>query len=78
MTRAKGLATEVKYHKVEVADEDTFHRILTGLPPCSTLSVKVVLRDKVSLDELKRALVKREELKRQPDGADGDTLTAGL
>lgn len=79
MTRAKGLSTDVKYHKVKVTVKQICRRILRGLLfTLIFVRESFALEDGFSLNELERALVKAEELKRQPGGTDGHVLAAGL
>lgn len=77
--RAKGLVIEVKYHVVEVADNEDYSRILTGLPPTlNFVHERFALCYKHPIDGLERALVKAEELHRHPYGTAGHALTAGI
>lgn len=79
LARAKGLANEVKCHKVEVANEEICYRILNGLAPTfNFVREGFVPRDKFASDEHKRTLVKAGGCKKQLDATDGHALAAGF
>ena len=80
IARAKSLALNVKYHDVEVIDLEISRRVLNGLPPsCAPERRNFALKTDFSLAELEGGLVRVEELKRSPDGTDGNhALAAGF
>lgn len=69
VARAEGLASAVRYHRVDVADGGICCRILTGLlPELSFAREGFAFRIGCSLAEPEQALVNVEELKKLPDG----------
>lgn len=64
ITRAKGLATAVRYHSIDVTDEQVGKQILPGLPPyMHFVREGLVLRLGFSVVELEYAIVKRDNSK---------------
>ena len=80
IARAKSLALNVKYHNVEVTDQEISRRVLNGLPPSYAPEKRnFALKTDFSLAELEGGLVRVEELSRSPDGTDGNhALVAGF
>ena len=80
IARAKSLALNVKYHDVEVTDQEISRRVLNGLPPSyAPEKIHFALKTNFSLAELEGGLVRVEELNGSPDGIDGNhTLAAGF
>ena len=80
ITRAKSLALNVKYHDIEVSEQEINRRVLNGLPPSYAPEKRnFALKSDFSLAELVGGLVRVEELNRSSDGTDGShTLTAGF
>ena len=80
IARAKSLALNVKYHDIEVTDQEISRRVLNGLPPSYALEKRNFgLKTDFSLAELEGGLVRVEELNRSSDGTDGNhTLAAGF
>ena len=77
IARAKSLALNVKYHDVEVADQEISGQVLNGLPPTYAPEKRnFVLKTNFSLAELEGGLVRVEELNRSPDGTDGNHALA--
>ena len=78
--RAKSLALNVKYHNIEVTDQEISRRILSGLPPSYAPEKRnFALKTDFSLAELEGGLVRVEELNRTSDGTDGShALAAGF
>ena len=79
IARAKYLALNMKYHDVEVTDQEISRRILNGLPPSYTPEKRhFASKTDFSLAELEGGLVRVEELNRSSDGTDGShALAAG-
>ena len=77
---AKSLALNVKYHDVEVTDQEIRRRVLNGLPPSYAPEKRsFALKTVFSLTELEGGLVRVEELNRSADGTDGShALDAGF
>ena len=80
IARAKSLALNIKYHDVEVTDQEISHRLLNGLPPLYAPEKRnFALKTDFSLAELEGDVVRVEELKRSWDGTDGShVLAAGF
>ena len=80
IARAKTLALNVKYHNVEVTEEEISRRVLNGLPPSYAPEKRnFALKTDFSLAELKGGLVRVEEIDRSSDGTDGShALAAGF
>ena len=80
IARAKSLALIVKYHDVEVTDQEISRRVLNGLPPLyAPVKRNFALKTDFSLAELEGGLVRVEELDTNPDGIDGNhALAAGF
>jgi len=79
LARAKGSATAVRYHGIAVNGEEICRRILTDLPPhMHFIREGFVLRMNFPVVKLEHALVKVGELKKRPDGSDGNALAAGF
>ena len=80
VARAKSLALNVKYHDVEVTDQEISRRVSNGLPPSYAPEKRnFALKTDFSLAELEGGLVRVEELNRSPDGTDGNhALAAGF
>ena len=75
--RAKSLALNVKYHDIEVTDQEISRRVLNGLPPSYAPEKRnFALKTYFSLAELEGGLVRVEELNRSPDGTDGNHALA--
>lgn len=70
--RTIDLVNELRCHKVEVTDDEICSRFLTSLP------LSFAMMSKVCFNELEGALVKVEELKKQPDEMAGHTLYASF
>ena len=65
ITRAKSLALNVKYHDIEVTDQEISRRILSGLPPSYAPEKRnFALKTDFSLAEPEGGLVRVEELNR--------------
>lgn len=63
-TKAKGLASEVRYHRVEVTNDNICRRVLTDLlPTLIFVDEGFALGNKSSLDKLDIDLVIAKELK---------------
>ena len=72
IARAKSLALNIKYHDVEVTDQEISRRLLNSLPPSYAPEKRnFALKTDFSLAELEGGLVRVEELNRSPDGTDG-------
>ena len=72
IARAKSLALDVKYHGIELTDQEISRRILNGLPRLYAPEKKIfALKTDFSLAELEGGLVGVEELNRSSDGTDG-------
>ena len=72
IARAKSLALNVKYHDIEVTEQETSRRVLNSLPPSYALEKRnFALKTDFSLAELEGGLVRVEELNRSLDGTDG-------
>ena len=80
IARAKSLALNVKYHDIEVTDQEISRRVLNGLLPSYAPEKRnFALKTDFSLAELEGGLVRVEELNRSPDGTDGNhALAAGF
>ena len=80
IARAKSLALNVKYHDIEVSDQEISRRVLNGLPPSYAPEKRnFALKKNFSLAELEGGLVRVEELNRSSDGTDGNhALAAGF
>ena len=80
IARAKSLALNVKYHHIEVPEQEISRRVLNGLPPSyAPEKINVALKTDFSLAELVCGLVCVEELKRSSDGTGGShALAAGF
>ena len=77
ITRAKGLATTVRYQGTEVTERQLGNRILTGLPShMRFVREGFALKLEFSVAELEHALIKAEELHEQPDASDGHAMAA--
>ena len=77
IARAKSLALNVKYHDVEVIDQEVSRRVLNGLPPSYAPEKRnFALKTDFSLAELEGGLVRVEELNRSSDGTDGSHALA--
>ena len=80
IARAKSLALNVKYHHIEVPEQEISRRVLNGLPPSyAPEKINVALKTDFSLAEMVGDLVRVEELKKSSDGTDGShALAAGF
>ena len=80
IARAKSLALNVKYHHIEVPEQEIGRRVLNGLPPSyAPEKINVALKTYFRLAELVGDLVRVKELKRSSDGTDGShALAAGF
>ena len=80
IARAKSLALNIKYHNVEVTDQEISRRVLNGLPHSYAPEKRnFALKTDFSLAELEGGLVRVEELNRSSDGTDGShALAAGF
>ena len=80
IAHAKSRALNVKYHDIEVTDQEISHRVLNGLPPSYAPEKRnFALKTDFSLAELEGGLVRVEELNRSSDGTDGNhALAAGF
>ena len=80
IARTKSLALNIKYHNVEVTDQEISIRVLNGLPPSYAPEKRnFALKTVFSLAELEGGLVRVEELNRSSDGTDGShALAAGF
>ena len=69
IARAKSLALNVKYHDIDVTEQEVIsRRVLNGLPPSyAPKKRKVALKTDFSLAELEGGLVRVEELSRSSD-----------
>ena len=77
ISRAKSLALNVKYHGVEITEQDISSRVLNGLPPAYAPEKRnFVLKIDFGLGELKGGLVRVEELNRSLDGTDSSHALA--
>ena len=77
IARAKSLALNVKYHDIEVTDQEISRRVLNGLRPSyATEKRNIALKADFSLAELEGGLVCVEELSRSSDGTDGNHALA--
>lgn len=78
VARTNGLANAVRYHEIEVEDEEICHRILTSLPPdYDFVRNGFAIQNKFSLESLEHGLVNAEEPNKPSDGAeDRPTLAA--
>ena len=71
IARAKSLALNVKYHDIEVAEQEISRRVLNGLPHSYAPEKRnFALKTYFSLAELVGGLVRVEELNRNSDGTD--------
>ena len=71
IARAKSLALNVKYHDIEVTDQEISRRVFNGVPPSYAPEKRnFALKTDFSLAELEGGLVRVEELNRNPDGTD--------
>ena len=75
---AKSLVLNIKYHDIEVTEQEISRRVLNGLPPSyPPEKMSFSLKTNFSLAELVGGLVRVEELNRSSDGTDGShALTA--
>ena len=80
IARAKSLALNVKYHDIEVTEQEISHRVLNGLLPSYTPEkIIFALKTDFTLAELEGGLVRVEGLNRSSDGTDGShALAAGF
>ena len=80
IARAKSLALNVKYHDIEVTEQEISRRVLNGLPPpYAPKKRNFALKTDFTLAELEGGLVRREELNSSSDGTDGShALAAGF
>ena len=80
IARVKSLALNVKYHNVEVTDQEISRRVLNGLPPSYAPEKRsFALKTDFSLAELEGGLVCVEDLNRSSDGTDSShALAAGF
>ena len=80
IARTKSLALNVKYHDIEVTEQEISRRVLNGLPPSyAPEKRKFALKPDFSLAELEGGLVRVEGLNRSLDGTDGsNALAAGF
>ena len=77
IARAKSLALNIKYHDIEVTEQEISRRVLNGLPPLyAPENINFALKTKISLAELVGGLVRVEELNRSSDGTDGSHALA--
>ena len=77
IARAKSLALNIKYHDIEVTDQEISRRLLNGLPPSyAPEKINFALKTDFSLAELEGSLVRVEELNRSSDGTDGNHASA--
>ena len=76
IARAKSLALNIKYHDIEVTEQEISRRVLNGPPPSyAPENINFALK-KYSLAELVGGLVRVEELNRSSDGTDGSHALA--
>ena len=80
IARAKSLALNVQYHDIEVSEQEISRRVSNNIPPSYAPEKRnFALKTDFSLAELKRGLVRVEELDRSSDGTDGShALAAGF
>ena len=80
IARAKSLALSLKYHNVEVTDQEIGRRVLNSPPPSYAPEKRnFASKTDFSLAELEGGLVRVEELNRSSDGTDGShALAAGF
>ena len=80
IARGKSLALNVKYHDIEVTDQEISRRVLNGLPPSYAPEKRnFALKTDFSLAKLEGGLVRVEELNRSSDGTEGShALAAGF
>ena len=80
IARAKSLALNLKYHVIEVTEQEIRRRVLNGLPPSYAPEKRnFELKTDLSLAELEGGLVRVEEVNRSSDGTDGShALAAGF
>ena len=80
IARTKSLALNIKYHDIEVTDQEISRRLLNAPPPSYAPEKRnFALRTDFSLAELEGGLVRVEELNRSSDGTDGNhALAAGF
>ena len=80
IARAKSLALNVKYHDIEVSDQEISRRVWSGLSPSYVPEKRnVSLKTDFFLAELEGGLVRVEELNMTSHGTDGShALTAGF
>ena len=80
IARAKSLALNVKYHDIEVTEQEIGRRVLNGLlPSYAPKNINFALRTDFSLSELEGGLVRVEEINRSSGGTDGShALDAGF
>ena len=77
IARAKSLALNVKYHDIEVTDQEISRRVLNGLPPSyATEKRNFALKTGFFLAELEGGLVCVGDLSRSSDGTDGNHALA--
>ena len=77
IARTKSLALNVKYHDIEVTEQEISRRVLNGLPPSYAPDKRnFALKRDFSLAELEGGLVCVEELNRSSDGTDGSNALA--
>ena len=80
IARTKSLALNVKYHDIEVSDQQISRRVLNRLPPSYTPEKRnFALKTDFSLAKLEGPRVRVEELNRSSDGTDDShALVAGF
>ena len=80
MARAKSLALNVKYHDIEVSEQEISRRVLNGLPLLYAPEKRnFALQTDFSQAELEGGLVRAEELNKSSDGTDrSHALAAGF
>ena len=80
IARVKSLALNVKYHDIEVTEQEISRRVSNGLPPSyAPEKINFALKTDFSLAELEGGLVRVEEPNRSSDGTDGShALAAGF
>ena len=80
IARAKSLALNVKYHDIEVSEQEISRRVLNDLPSSyAPEKRKFALKTDFSLYKLEGGLVRVEALNRKSDGTDGShALAAGF
>ena len=80
LARAKSLVLNLKYHGIEITEQEISRRVLDGLPPAYAFEKRnFALKTDFSSSDLEGGLVHVEELNRSLDGTDGShTLVAGF